>query len=149
MTDIARQMKAESSYKVIYFRGPELPEQYKGLVITRWTRSLKYGNDYFKLCEPKAYWAVYPKLVNFTLSRPETIVTIAVLSDDEDVALGFSVHEQDVLHYVHVDAVHRRQGIGKTLVSVSTLNTVTHVTKLGIPFWSAVLPRATFNPFRS
>lgn len=137
-----------SSYKIVYCLGTELPVQYRGLIIARWSRSLRYGNDYFKLSEPKAYWAIYPKLIEYLLTRPNTIVRIAVLTDEPDTALGFSVTESDALHYVHVDNASRRNGIGKALVP-QELTTVTHVTKLGVPFWSKVLPKATFNPFRA
>lgn len=143
------QSSQPNSYKILTFHGSNsIPEAYRGLVQARWARSLKYGNDYFRLIDPPAYWAIYPKLIEMLLSSANAIVRIAVLSDDEDVALGFSVAEGDTLHYVHVDKDQRRQGIARALIPPH-VRCITHLTKTGVPLWTAAIPHAKFNPFRS
>lgn len=138
-----------NSYKIIIFPGHELPATYKNLVSSRWARSLKFGSDLFKLIDAKAYWAIYPKLIDVILLRPQTTVSLAVLADDEDNVLGFAIHEgEETLHYVQVDSHQRKSGIGKSLVKPTVL-AITHITRQGIPFWVSVLPNAKFNPFRA
>ncbi len=79
--------------------------------------------------------------------RPNTLVRVAVLSDDPDVALGFSVSEGHVLHYVHTQKDVFRQGIARSLVPFE-VKVLTHLTKTGMMLWSTKLPEAIFNPFQ-
>ncbi len=138
---------SEASYMLAPYPGYELPSSYRGLVVSRWVRTLKYKNAYFKLIDPKSYWSVYPAYVAKLLERPDVVVTLALLTDDPDVALGYAVHEGTKLHYVHVDKDQRRQGIGSALVEKLEIEKLTHVTEFGISFWSARLPKAVFDPF--
>ena len=58
---------------------------------------------------------------------------IAVLTDDYDVALGFSVSEGCKLHYVHVHKDMRKQGIARSLDSNFEVEVITHLTKMSMP----------------
>lgn len=133
-------------YSIILFPGSHLPDQYKNMVYSKWMRSLKYGNEYFKLIESDRYYEAYQKYINHLLNRPLAIIRLAVLSDDKDVVLGWSLIENDVLHYVHVQHEQRNKGIAKTLVP-GKINSITHLTKAGMAIWNSKLPHATFNPF--
>jgi hypothetical protein len=136
----------ESSYKVISFNAIIMPKQYINMIYSKWLRSLRFGNDYFKLIEPKAYFEAYNAYIKTILERPTTTVRIAALTDDLDVALGFSVAENNTLHYVHVHRDNRKQGIGRSLVPFK-VETITHITKTGLVIWAEKLPTAIFNPF--
>lgn len=136
----------ESSYRVIPFLGTTFPVTYRNMVYSKWMRSLRYGNDYFKLIDSKAYYATYDRYIGLLLERPKTVVRVALLSDDLDVALGFSVSEGHALHYVHVQKDMRNKGIGTSLVPFE-VKTITHLTKNGLAIWSSKLPMASFNPF--
>lgn len=138
---------SESSYKLVEFSGAGLSESLRNMVTSRWCRSLKFSNDHFKLMHGDSYWKVYPPFVRSLLERPATEVRVAVLSDEPDNALGFAVYEGPTLHYLHVDKVQRRQGIGTSLVAGKTFDRVTHITRLGISFWTARLGDAKFDPF--
>lgn len=138
--------EVSASYTIRCFAGVELPAQYQGLVFSKWLRSLRYGNDYFRIIEQEAFFQVYNKYIESILSRQNTIVNLAVLSDDEDVVLGFSVNQPQVLHYVHVQKDQRRQGIGKSLVPPN-IHTITHVTNIGLSIWGSKRPDWKFNPF--
>lgn len=135
-----------ASYTIIGFSGKDLPAAYRNLIFSRWLRSLRFSNDYFNLIEANAYYAVYHRYIEALLARPATSVNLAVLSDDNDNVLGFSVTEPEILHYVHVHKYQRKQGIGRALVP-STTRVITHVTKTGLSLWVSKMPQAVFNPF--
>jgi GNAT superfamily N-acetyltransferase len=136
----------ESSYTIINYLASNFPEAYKSLVFSKWLRSLRFGNDYFRLIDSDAYYTIYHKYIELLLNRPNTIIRFAVLSDDKDVVLGWSLIEGVTLHYVYVHKDNRKQGIGTNLISPE-LKYITHITKDGIAFWTSKLPEAKFNPF--
>ncbi len=109
-------------------------------------RSFRYGNDYMKLADSDSYYRSYEIYLTLLLYKPEAVVRLAVLTDDPDVALGFSVVRGPILDYVHVHKDFRKQGIGKKLVP-NDIETITHLTKTGMKLWSTKLPKATFDPF--
>lgn len=145
-----------ASYKVIAFRGGLLPEQYKGVVYSKWLRSLRYGNDYFKLIDAPAYYEAYHRYISNILKH--AVVRLAVLSDDADVVLGFSVTRGTILDYVHVLRIrlkvptgisvvdYRGRGIGKSLVP-DNIEAFTHITKMGLIIWGNKYSHWKFNPF--
>lgn len=137
----------ESAYAVISFRGMDLPERYRGFVFSKWLRSLKHGNDYFKLADSQSFFEAYEPYIHAVLARPGTTLRLAVLADDHDVAIGWSAIEGDTLHYVFVQYEYRNHGIAKSLVPVP-IKTITHLTKSGLAIWHKKLPEARFNPFK-
>ena len=138
--------QVEASYTINYYSGEGLPKQYHALVYSKWLRSLRHGNDYFKLVDSDSYYKAYGAYIASILKRPEASVLLAVLTDDPDVCLGFSVREGEILHYVHVHRDQRGVGIGSLLMAGS-IKTITHVTKAGLKVWNKKFPRAKFNPF--
>lgn len=137
----------QTSYQVIAFPGRSLPQGYQNMVYSKWMRSLKYGNEYFKLAHSDSYFTAYRRYLESILNRADTVVRLAVLSDDRDVALGWSVIEGDTLHYVHVQHEQRNRGVGRSLVPKG-INVITHLTKCGLRIWPKALPHAIFDPFR-
>jgi GNAT superfamily N-acetyltransferase len=137
---------SEASYKVVTYPGSELPEAYRNLIFSKWMRSLRFGNEYYKLIDSDAYYSTYHKYIEMLLNRPTTSVNLAVLADEPDTALGWSVTEPGILHFIHVQRELRKQGIGKALTPPDT-TVITHVTKIGLSLWPTKLPNARFNPF--
>jgi hypothetical protein len=135
-----------SSYSIISFPAQALPESYYNMILSKWLRSLRYSNDYFKLINPEAYFSNYGNYIRLILFRPAAFVRLAVLSDDHDVALGWAVVEGNTLHYVHVHKDHRKQGIAGSLVPKET-KTITHLTKAGLSIWGSKMAGVAFNPF--
>lgn len=135
-----------SSYSVISYPGTSLPDTYQNLIFSKWLRSLRYGNDYYKLIDQDAYFIAYHAYISKLLAQPDAIVRLAVLTDDPDVVLGFSVTRGTTLDYVHVHKDFRKQGIGTTLVP-KDIHSITHLTKIGMAIWNAKLAHAKFNPF--
>lgn len=126
--------------------GKKLPVQYLNLVRSRWMRSYRRHNDFIKLIDAASYFGAYEPYVVGVLNRPTTIVRLAVLQEDRDVVLGFSVSQGSVLHYVDVPTPNRRQGIGKSLVP-QEIGWFSHITRIGMKIWPSKFPNAKFSPF--
>ncbi len=135
------------SYKIVICTTHDLPSSdVRSFVFAKWLRSLRYENDFFKLIESKAYWLTYQRLVSAILDKPETKMHLAVLTEDPDVILGFSISRGNVLDYVYVHKHQRRLGIGARLVPPG-IDTITHVTKTGLTIWGTKYGQWKFNPF--
>ena len=139
--------QALSTYTIISYKGIDLPDSYRNLVFSKWQRSLRYGNDYFKLIDSDAYFTAYQRLITNILSKPETVVKLAVLTEDRDVVFGFSISRDTTLDYIHVHKDTRKQGIATSLYPKNT-NTITHLTTIGMAIWTAKIPNVLFNPFK-
>lgn len=138
-----------ASYQVLLYQRDELPQIYVNFILSKWLRSYRYGNDYIKLIDSDCYYRGYQGYIKRLLNSQGRI-RLAVLSDDHDVALGFSliqsIPEGNILHYVYVHKDVRRQGIGKALVPIE-IKEFTHLTKTGMKLWATKMPEAIFNPF--
>lgn len=135
-----------SSYTVIAYPAEKLPDEYKHVVHARWLRSLRHGNDFFRLVDAEGYYAAYFQHIITMMNRPGATIRMAVLTDDRDVVLGFSVARGSILDYVHVQAAQRRMGIGKSLIP-KDIDTITHLTKTGLTIWGSKYGYWKFNPF--
>lgn len=140
------ESKAQSSYKVEAYLGKSFPKQYENLIYSKWMRSLRKGNDYFKLIDSASYYKTYQHYLGYVLNRDFTIVRLAILSEDSDVVLGFSVSEKNILHYCYTNVDMRKQKIALSLVPFE-VQTITHLTKTGMTIWNKKFPNAIFNPF--
>lgn len=126
--------------------GRHLPKQYLNLVRSRWMRSYRKCNDFMRLIDSAAYYQAYSVYVDVILNRPTTTVRLAVLQEDHDVVLGFSVAEGNKLHYVAVPVLNRRQGLGRNLLP-EKVEWFSHITKIGLKLWPIKFPDAKFSPF--
>lgn len=139
-----------SAYRVVTLSGsdPALGP-YINLIYASWMKSLRYGNPWFKDIDSQAFYRVYETLIESILVRPETAVRLALLNDDPDICIGWSVSEGKTLHYVYVkgDIQARRNGIGKSLVPEG-IDTITHLTKDGRAIWKLKGKAIKFNPFQ-
>ena len=133
------------TYSIVSYSGAALPEAYRNMVFSKWLRSLKYGNDYFRLIDSDSYFEMYHQYIQALLTKTNSVVKLAVLTDDPDVVLGFAVIRDNTLDYVHVHKDQRHQGIARSLVP-SNINAISHLTKIGIAIWSKH-PNVKFNPF--
>lgn len=133
----------QSSYIILSYQGDDLPSQYRSLIFSKWLRSLRFGNDYFRLIDSDSYFTAYNNYIDSLLTKATT--RLAVLSDDLDVVLGFSVSRKNILDYVHVHKDQRHQGIAKELVPLQ-IDTATHLTKDALKIWPKY-SHIKFNPF--
>lgn len=136
--------KKVESYRLITFSAPELPEEFKHLIIAPFLNSLRYGNDLFKLIDQDAYYDSYKKYIEHLLSRPTATVKLAML--DDDTVLGWSLTQGKIVHYVWVKKESRRLGIGRALLP-KDFDTITHITNKGMNIWVNKFPQVRLNPF--
>lgn len=142
----AQTNESQDSYQIISSPGPRLPESYRAIIYSRFMRSLRFGNDYFRLIDSDAYYRSYEKYIDVLLSRSGCVIHLAVLTDNHDVVLGWSMFENEKLHYVHVGKDYRKMGIAKELCH-SPFTTITHLTKCGASIWNNKIPHVKFIPF--
>ena len=137
----------EASLSIISYPSNTLPQSYRNVIISRWLRSLRHLNDYFKLIDKDSYFDVYERYIKLILARPDTAIKLAVLSDDHDVVLGWSVLENNTLHYVHVkEGEARKTGISNLLIP-RNIKYCTHITKHWLDIWPKKYKHIIFDPF--
>jgi hypothetical protein len=103
------------AYQIISFRGGSLPKDYEPLIYTSWLRALRYGNEHLRDVKASQYYPRYHDYIAGIISAPQTEIRLAVLTDDDDVVLGYSVSRGIKLDFVWVQKHQRRQGIGTAL----------------------------------
>ncbi len=131
--------------KIISFSGTNLPKQYEALVFSKWLRSLRKGNALFRYVDSHQYYSEYHDFIEKLLQKPDCIVKLAILSDDEDVVLGFSVSREHVLDYVYVQPEQRGQKLSEILIP-KQITTFSHITKAWSHIWQAKYKEWIFNP---
>jgi hypothetical protein len=95
-----------------------------------------------------SYFKHYHTFLGRLLEMPESEIRFAVMSDDHDIVLGFSVRRKDVLDYVHVHTCFRKQGIAKLLVDFGNLRAFTHYTNdFGMLWLDKYKDQWKFDPF--
>ncbi len=123
-----------------------MPQQYLNMILSKWLRSLRYGNDYYKLIESDAYYDNYNHFIFSLIKCKQSVVRLAVLTEDPDVVLGWSLYRGHILDFIHVHKDMRNQGIGTSLMP-KEISTITHLTKVGMSIWNSKYPDLKFNPF--
>lgn len=134
----------KESYRIIIYPAIKLPEEFRNLIIGPFLNSLRYGNDMFKLIDKESYYNNYGRYVELLLQRPTAMVKLAQL--DDETVLGWSLIEDQTLHYVWIKKEVRRQGIAKALMP-KEFNTISHITNKGMNIWVNKFPLVRFNPF--
>jgi len=133
----------EASYKIVSYLAKELPQEFHRVIVGPFLSTLRYGNEMFKLIEQDSYYKTYPVYIEHLLIRPQSQIRIAMLSDK--TVLGWSLSENETLHYVWVKKEVRRQGIGKALLP-KKFSKISHVTNIGLSIWPKY-PEVKFDPF--
>ncbi len=134
------------SYSIISYPAKDLPKEFHAFVYSKWLRSLRQGNDFFKMVHAEDYYRAYHHYLTALFSRPDAVIRLAHLSDDQDIVLGFSFCRGSVLDYVYVQKDFRRMGIGRLLVP-KQIDTISHVTRTGLTIWGSTCGHWKFNPF--
>ncbi len=109
---------------------------------------LYYGCPLYNKIEKKAFFSNYQKVINGILFKAPTRLTIACLTVDTDVVLGYALSCPDdgILHFIYVKREWRMQGIAKKLLEgCSELSSVTHITDLGDKL--RIAKGLAYNPF--
>lgn len=117
----------------------------RNFILATFLRGLYYGDSWFSQMEKKAFMEHYNKVVNFILDSPKTTIKIACLKEDPNVVLGYALlAEPNGVHWIHVKREWRKIGLARDLVP-NTVNTVTHLSKVGLSIVKN--HNLKFNPF--
>jgi hypothetical protein len=112
-----------------------------GFIYSTWLKGLYYGNDWFRAIPQELYYDHYHQVIEKLLFNSTT--TVACLSEDPDVIIGYAVYSKDTLHWVFVKNPWRKLGVAKKLIP-DNIKRVTHLTILG----KKLLPETwVFDPF--
>src|ERR1700722_2445690 len=111
MDNGADGIKTTSSYKILQTSASNMDQRYTNCVYSKFLRSLKYGNFFFRMIDNHTYYDNYKKYIAMLLARPNAQILVAVLTEDPDVVLGWCLREEKTVHYVWVDALQREQKI--------------------------------------
>lgn len=136
-----------SSYSIISYKGSELPEQFRAMIFSKWLRSLRFGNEFFKQIDSDSYYKNYHLFIENLLAKVTCKVRLAIVSETEDVVLGFAVYRTDILDYVHVHKDNRKIGIGTKLIPPNIF-TITHLTKTAQILKDKKYKDWKFDPFQ-
>lgn len=135
----------QAFYKIISFPAAKIPHGYRNLVYSSWAKSYKSGNKYLKFADRKSYHDLSKLVIDTYLTRPQSYINLAVLHEDNDVVLGWSLIDGDKLHYVYVKELQRKQGIGRALIKGFSI--ITHLTDQAIPIILKHYENVIYNPF--
>lgn len=119
----------------------------KNLIFATWLRSYEASSLAAKNIPRDLFFAEHHKVID-GIFRRGAVVKLAVLPDEPDVVLGWSVNTDDAVHYVYVKPAFRRHGIAtKMLAHVPRPFTYTHWT-YPLRDLYAQLEGCVFNPYQ-
>jgi len=134
-----------SSYTIIQIPAAQIPPQYANLIRSKFLRTLKFGNFFFRQIDSRTYFENYQRYIMILIQRPNSKIKLAVLTDEPDTVLGWCLIEDKTLHYVWVDNLQRKQGIAKALCE-GGFDKVTHMTHTGFNIFKK-LNNVIFDPW--
>lgn len=111
------------------------------LIYSTWLLGLYHGCEWFSRIKKDSFFKNYKLALERLL--PRCTIKVAVLSDDDDVILGYVVYRDSTLDWIFVKKAWRKMGIAKMLLPQG-INNCTHLTKVG----RSLKPKEwTFDPF--
>jgi hypothetical protein len=122
------------------------PEDDINFVLATWLRGLYYGDSIFSYMNKDTFMKKYKEVIlNLIYKVPSTSVRIACLKEDPGTILGYVIlSSPHCIHWVFVKKSWRKIGIARDLVP-SSVNTVTHVTRIGLSIMTK--KNWQFDPF--
>ena len=100
---------------VNFYKGPHLPADFIGVIMSKWLRSHRKLNPVFKKIDEDSYFRHYDPYLRSILYRPNVVIRLLVLENDHDVVFGWSVSEKHTLHYIYIQEPYRGHGYAKDL----------------------------------
>lgn len=122
--------------------------QQHNLIFATWLKSYQAASPNTKHIPRDDYFTGHHKVLERIFARKPTVM-LAVLPDDHEVILGYSVTENDTIHYVYVKPAFRRYGIATALLGASGISPrarFTHYTYV-IRLMHERVKEMTYNPY--
>jgi hypothetical protein len=122
-------------------------ESDKNFILATFLRGLYYGDSWFSSIPKDIFMDSYGRVANRLVSDPRVSIKLAVLREDPDVILGYSLvsKDQQAIIWAYTKSAWRKQGIARSLIPSNPLY-VMHLSELGKQLLPK-LPSAVFNPF--
>lgn len=120
----------------------------KSFIMATFLRGLYYGDSWFSLIPKDIFMDKYKVVIETLLVSPRVTIKVAVLPDDDNVILGYSIMSNDfqTVHWVFVKSVFRNKGIARSLLPKYP-TAVSHLSKLGLTLLTK-FQNVVFDPFR-
>jgi hypothetical protein len=135
----------ENFFEIISYRGEYLPQNLLNVVVAPFLDSLRGNNDWFQFIDKTVYYDVYKKFVKALISKEDSFIRIARLSDE--TVIGWCLFGKDAVHYIWVKDEVRKQGVGMALMPNQNFKYFSHMTRCGAQVWAKKYPSKKFNPF--
>lgn len=129
--------------ELVKIRNVELTDY--NFIFATMLRGLYYGDTWYSQIPKDIFMKNYHNVVEHLLKKPTVSILVACLKEDESTVLGYSILENNIVHYVFVKSAWRNIKIAKSLVP-DGVQFVTHLTKVG----NSILKKydtVKFNPF--
>ncbi len=112
-------------------------------------RGIYHGDSWFSLIPRHIFMVNYKNVISALMSNPNTIIKVAVLPEDDNVIIGYSILSKDLTtaHWIFVKSAWRLKGVARNLVP-KNISCVTHLTAVGKDLLLKKFPTAIFNPFQ-
>lgn len=114
----------------------------EAFIFSSWLLGLYYGDSWYSKLDKDYFMKYYHKVIEQLLST--STIKIACLKEDPNTIIGFSVFDEDKLHWVTCKKDWRRIGVASLLVP-REIKVVTHANKVGLEI--AKKKDLDFQPF--
>lgn len=111
-------------------------------ILSTMLKGLYYGSRFWSEVDQDAFFKNYEPFIKNLMIKSQ--VKIACLEDDQDVILGYSMFDHNILHFIFVKKSYRKLGIGRKLFP-DNIDTVSHLTDIGNSIRKRI--NLKFNPF--
>ncbi len=117
----------------------------KAFIISTWLSGQYHGSPYWSQMPKEVFYSEYTEIINSILHNPDTRVNVAILSDDPNVLLGFTVYSRTTMHWIYTKKDYRSSGIMR-LLWPNNITTASSTTLPGAAI--ARKKKLIFNPIR-
>ena len=111
-------------------------------LLSTFLKGLYYGSRFWALVDQEAFFSNYEPFIKQLLIKSK--VSVACLTEDPDVILGYSIFNNTTLHFIFVKKSYRKLGIARLLFP-KDITMVSHITDSGDSIRKKL--NLKFNPF--
>lgn len=117
-------------------------------IYATWLNSYWADSQKYQQITGPTFFTEYPKVLDRILDSPETQVSVACSSSDENIIYGYLVSSPPVAHYLFVKSNFRRWGIARSLLEDAEAGKIyTHRTGELANFLHRRINEHTYNPY--
>lgn len=133
---------SDDAAKVVIRKG--IPED-KDFILDSWCKGQYYGSPYWVQIPKHIFHNQFATRIVRLLSKSNTSIDVAVLSEDPNTIIGFIVYSGSALHWAYTKNDYRGYGILNLLLKDKDIQIVTSTTLPGAAITKK--KKFIFNPF--